>query len=243
MKGNGKDFPYAPVMGPFPLPAAAVACAACIMTVCLLALWSERFQHWFIIPLVLCGSLMGGDAVAWLRGELDTLDPKGLVGFFGVHFFFLSPLLHVFWGYWMWSMDSPEDWRTWLGWLGVLNAVGILCYLPVANKIAERVPYNQGRGFREIVEHRFVVCATGLLVMSAALQALVYYRLGGPAGYVQAAAHRTGGDSFQGYGLAGHWSGSLSLGGADGICRLGSRAALGPASPGAFCCGDNFLCS
>src|SRR5271163_3327239 len=48
------------------------------------ALSSSRFQHWFLIPVSLCGILIGIDAVEWLRGRVDLYDPAGIVGLLGV---------------------------------------------------------------------------------------------------------------------------------------------------------------
>lgn len=57
---------------------------------------SEQFWHWFVVPVGLCGVVIGVDAVDWLRGRLGALDPVGLLGLLGWHFFFLAPLLHVY---------------------------------------------------------------------------------------------------------------------------------------------------
>ena len=65
------------------------------------AAFSPQCAHWFLIPLVFCGTLTSMDALEWLRGRLDLMDPIGLMGVVGFHFFFLAPLLHVAWDYWM----------------------------------------------------------------------------------------------------------------------------------------------
>src|SRR5438552_1320042 len=56
--------------------------------------FSSECVHWFVIPVFACGLIMYHDAVNWLRGMLDPFDPVGLLGVFGVHFFFFAPLLH-----------------------------------------------------------------------------------------------------------------------------------------------------
>ena len=42
-----------------------------------------RMWHWFVLPVSLCGFLIGPDAVRWMRGKYDLYDPKGLLGVFG----------------------------------------------------------------------------------------------------------------------------------------------------------------
>ena len=50
--------------------------------------FDDSVLHWFLLPVWGCGILIGADAVAWFRGQLDTFDIKGLIGVFGFHFFF-----------------------------------------------------------------------------------------------------------------------------------------------------------
>jgi len=57
--------------------------------------YSGAVAHWFLLPLLACATIVGSDAVRWVRGAYDTFDPKGLIGLFGFHFFFLAPLLFV----------------------------------------------------------------------------------------------------------------------------------------------------
>lgn len=39
--------------------------------------------HWFLIPVSLCGVLVGVDAADWMRRRLDTFAPHALLGMFG----------------------------------------------------------------------------------------------------------------------------------------------------------------
>ena len=75
------------------------------MTACGFLLASEQTAHWFIIPVLFCGVLIGCDAIDWFRGRLSLFDPAGIIGLVGVHFFFLAPLLHVTWDSWMLYID------------------------------------------------------------------------------------------------------------------------------------------
>src|ERR1700729_3110455 len=74
VRPGGVDFGSV-LIASFVIVAVAVVCA----------LSSSRFQHWFLIPVSLCGILIGIDAVEWLRGRVDLYDPAGIVGLLGVH--------------------------------------------------------------------------------------------------------------------------------------------------------------
>ena len=47
------------------------------------------------------GVIITLDMVDWFRGRFNVFDPVGLLGVFGFHFFFMAPLLHVVWDWWM----------------------------------------------------------------------------------------------------------------------------------------------
>jgi len=49
--------------------------------------------HWFLIPVTLCGCLIGTDMVKWICNRLDLYDATGLIALLGYHFFFIAPLL------------------------------------------------------------------------------------------------------------------------------------------------------
>src|SRR5438128_1961906 len=85
--------------------------------------------HWFLLPVLACGVLIGEDAVEWLRGRMDLFDPVGILGVLGYYFFFLSPLLVVWWNHrLMYLPDQPDDYRPWLGGVAALNFLGLLVY-------------------------------------------------------------------------------------------------------------------
>src|SRR4051812_21920177 len=105
-----------------------IAACACAVILAAFLLLDPETVHWFVVPVYLCGVVAGADAVDWLRQRRGLLDPVGLVGLLGVHFFFLSPLLQVVWGYSVAYVVPPDDWRPWLGWMGCINAVGLSLY-------------------------------------------------------------------------------------------------------------------
>jgi len=148
--------------------------------------FSNRFDHWFLIPISICGVLIGTDAIEWVRGRLGLYDPVGILGIVGFHFFFLAPLLHVKWDFWMGYVSPPPDWRDWLGYLGILNAVGLICYRICSRAFSNRAFASPCRVFWQIDRKTFSTFAPFCLVVAVVTQLWVYARLGGISGYMQA---------------------------------------------------------
>src|SRR5690606_3976720 len=73
----------------------------CTLALLLFLAGSDEFLHWFILPVWACGVLVGTDAFDWARGRVAMFDPVGVIGVLGMHFFFLAPLMHVSWDYWL----------------------------------------------------------------------------------------------------------------------------------------------
>jgi hypothetical protein len=92
--------------------------------------------HWFVIPIYFCGVLMSIDAIHWIRGKMDTFDPRGLVGLFGCNFFVLSPILAVYYRVDHVGEVFLDDFRPWMGGMAILNLFGIMTYLIVERKIS-----------------------------------------------------------------------------------------------------------
>src|SRR6185295_10167226 len=159
----------------------------------------EPCRHVFVIPIMVCGFLIGIDFVDWLRGRMDLFDPVGILGFLGFHTFFLAPLLHVSLDYWMPYITPPPDWREWLGKMGALNAGG-LCVYAVVSRLwnAPRTPRSPK--IWRIRKPGFVLAVA--LAVTAALQTYVYAHFGGLDGYVALfeSERTTGKSSFTGWG-------------------------------------------
>lgn len=169
-----------------------ISLAFCTLTVCGFLVVSPPMAHWFVVPVWLCGVLIGRDAVDWCRGRVGLYDPAGIVGLIGVHFFFLAPLLHVAWDAWMPYVAPPPDWRPWLGGMAAVNAVGLLLY-----RVARERARGRARGFayaggRELDTRRLLGAAVGGMVISGALQVWVYAAHGGILGYVDAFTRSVG---------------------------------------------------
>ena len=146
----------------------------------------DQMRHWFVVPLWCCGVLIGSDAVDWLRGKLDLFDPVAIIGVLGVHFFFLAPLLHVTWDFWMADVDPPPDWRDWLGKMALLNITGLLLYRSARHWMAGRGAHAEEYTLRHLDPGRLAWAAGVGLVISAVLQGAVYATYGGLSGYVDA---------------------------------------------------------
>jgi hypothetical protein len=164
-----------------------IAIAGCIAIIGWLLATREAVAHWFLAPVFVCGVIIGIDAVEYLRGRLDLFDPVGILGLFGVHFFFLAPLLHVAWGSYLepW-IDQPKDWRAWLGWMAMFNAAGLCLYQGARRRAVLWGGSNPPQTMRQVVRSRMLpACLLGL-VISGILQAGLYIQHGGVMSYIDA---------------------------------------------------------
>jgi hypothetical protein len=166
------------------VPSLAISFLLCALTACGFLLASEQTAHWFLIPVLFCGVLIGCDAVDWFRGRLNLFDPAGIIGMLGVHFFFLAPLLHVTWNSWIRYIEPPPDWRDWLGGMAILNATGLVLYRFVRRRAATWGRCTTKETFWQLNRKRFLCGAGCGLMLSGALQIWVYAQHGGIAGYI-----------------------------------------------------------
>ncbi|HEX6560177.1 MAG TPA: hypothetical protein VF021_11960 [Longimicrobiales bacterium] len=153
--------------------------------------------HWFVLPVAACAVLVGGDALRWLRGSFDAYDPAGVLGLLGVYLFFVAPLLHVRWNYWMRYVQPPLDWRDWLGAMAILNCIGLVAYRGARAWVAHAPAHF--RSARIIDARRFWIVLPLTLLIAGAAQYWIYDRVGGLLGYVR--AYEQPGEAFQGLGI------------------------------------------
>ncbi len=166
---------------------AAYCCTAAALA--FLAFYEET-QHWFVVPVLLCGIVIATDAVDWLRGRVAIFDPAGILGLLGLHFFFLAPLLHVAWDYWLRYATPPADWRPWLGAMAVLNLMGLVVYR-LSRRAFERVPRPVGnRAHWSLDRKRFGRIIAVALLIAGLSQLVVYQQYGGISGYITSYAER-----------------------------------------------------
>lgn len=146
-----------------------------------LVLLDPELLHWFVIPTILCGALIGMDLVRWVLGETDIFDPVGLLSAVGAHFFFLAPLLQVMTDTkLLYVLDQPTDYRPWLGMMASINVVGLLCYRLALDVIGRR--NRQLKSVWTLQGSLFLPVMSAALVISIAAEAYVLYAFGGIGG-------------------------------------------------------------
>jgi hypothetical protein len=161
-----------------------IAFYACAVILIGFIIASDEFLHWFVLPVLLCGILIGSDAVDWMRGRVSLLDPAGCVGLLGLHFFFLAPLLHVKWDLWMPYVTPPPDWRPWLGGMAMVNVLGLLVYRLARGRPVDSRPQVVRQPIWQIDPGLFMPLMACVLMVAAALQLWVYQQFGGILGIV-----------------------------------------------------------
>jgi len=171
-----------------------ITCVIVTVITTIVLLSSNAVVHWFVIPVSVCGVLIGTDAIEWFRGRTDLYDLGGIIGLVGFHFFYLAPLLHVSWNYWL-RVPAPPDWREWLGYMGVLNMVGLVLYRVCRATIKDKAIPNT---YWQINTSRFQRLLPACIVISLALQLWTYRQFGGISGYMQSRMNSS--DAFKGWG-------------------------------------------
>ncbi|MCA2214076.1 hypothetical protein [Jidongwangia harbinensis] len=142
-----------------------------------------RLWHWFVVPVAACGVLIGADVVAWLRGRLDTFDPRGVLAVLGFHFFYLAPLLHVLLDYWPTRIVPSVSWPDALGTMAVLNVAGLILYRWVVALPGRSAP-PRARFRVRLDERRFVrIVGAGVAIGMLAF-VVVVLRFGGVLGFL-----------------------------------------------------------
>ncbi len=164
-----------------------------VLAIAIFLLLESPIFHWFIIPLLLCGTFIGVDAVDWFRGKIDIFDPIGITGIIGFHLFFLSPLLHVYLDYYLKNVtDLPSDWRDWFGYMAYLNLVGLLIYRYTRNYFSAAFKSRWRNTFWNLNGTQFITVLPFFLLVTLALQVQVYMSYGSVLGYIQAFEARAG---------------------------------------------------
>ena len=174
-----------PARTPLDLSSLQIAIASCVAIIAYLVATADGMTHWFLAPVFVCGVLISHDAVEYLRGRLDLFDPVGILGLFGVHFFFLCPLLHVAWDSYLEDyLAHPPDWRPWLGHMAMLNAAGLCLYQGARRRAALWGGNTPPTTMRKVARGRmYFACIVGLLV-SGTLQVGFYIMRGGVMSYI-----------------------------------------------------------
>jgi hypothetical protein len=146
----------------------------------MLALVDTQLFHWFLIPVTICGVLIGVDAVDWARRR-DKFDPQALLGLVGFHLFYLAPVLHVMLDHWARYVVPPADWRHALGVMAIVNTAGLAVYRFVVSFRRRQMTLSPSRQLDEGRFHLFGVIALGT-GLSAFIAELIMF--GGLEGFL-----------------------------------------------------------
>lgn len=188
------------ILGPDPqrrIGVWALGAASCMAISLIFAIRSPACAHWFLIPVTLCALVLVQDFADWLTGKMDLFDPSGLIALYGLHFFFIAPILHVHWDVWMAYVVPPADWRPWLGGMGLLNFAGLLLYKAMNRRRPVLLPPLRTSWVLD--RSRFLYfCGVAALVALLA-QFFVYAKFGGVLGYMRTYEAREGGFSGMGW--------------------------------------------
>jgi len=160
--------------------------------------------HWFLVPLTVCGCLIGVDMIKWASNQIDLYDVTGLIALLGYHFFFVAPLLMVTWNYRMaYLPDQPSDYRDFLGAMATVNAGGILIYKYTKHIcVSARMKGLAASRTWQIATRRFWILWATFLVLSLGAQLWIFIAFGGVTGYVATYSQwLSGHDMFQGWAL------------------------------------------
>ena len=180
---------------------AFIAGGACVFLALALCALFARYQHWFMIPVTLCGVLVTSDALSLLKTKRRIYEPAVLMSVYGIYFFFVAPLLHVYYGYWLiYAQDAPDDWRPWLARMACFNFIGLVIYKWVRDQYMRRSGGRQS--VRQWVPRYDVLAAEFLiaLLVSAACQVWVYAKFGGINSFISTFKGQTS-ENFAGLGF------------------------------------------
>ena len=100
----------------------------------ILVAFDQRLLHWFALPVLASGIIIGPDISRWLTKKYDLFDIRALISVFGVMYFFLSPLLIVFWDAGVvppYCDNYVSDYRPYLGAVAALQFVGLLLFYKI----------------------------------------------------------------------------------------------------------------
>lgn len=157
--------------------------SVCI-AVCLLFMFiSAEVRHWYLLPIFLCGTIIGSDGIVWFRQKCDSFDLKGLIGIVGFYFFFLTPLLHIVLARETMDMADVPDWRPWFGFMGFINFAGIICY-----NVFQRIGFSgvpKQRICWYIDPNRAWYILISAIILGIISQSIILVKLGGLQGLMR----------------------------------------------------------
>lgn len=170
-----------------------------ITVIVLFCISSPDLVHWFLIPVFLCGSIIGIDAIKWFRKKMDIYDPKGIMGIFGILYFLMDPLFAATINFEIPDAPTPPDYKLWIGKFFVWQAVGLVLY-QIVQHISFKRPARVAKTYWTLDSGRAVVIFP--LVISLALGSHLFFmiRMGGIGGFLEKATYGAVSDSMVGVG-------------------------------------------
>lgn len=169
------------------------------LIILLFCLVSPGLLHWFLIPVFLCGCIIGVDAIGWFRRKVDLFDPKGIVGLFGVQFFLVDPLLAAVSELTLVDAPNPPDWKLWIGKLYIWLLFGLIIY-QIAQKVSFRKPSRSEFFYWSLVPGRSILVLVLMLFFTLSAHLFFMVRLGGIGGFLTRATYGTSGADVVGLG-------------------------------------------
>ena len=160
-------------------------CISSLIFCVFLAVYTSPLD-WFLLAIFLCGCLSGIDMISYLRGQLDTFDPLGVLGVFAYYFFYIAPLLTLGTGYHSRFLPAVPNWTEWIGWMALINAGGLILYLA-----SRRIfPVRRPRTAWVVRAPSFFTAISIALPIAFSLQVYIFVKFGGITGFMRAFTER-----------------------------------------------------
>lgn len=115
---------------------------AVLVTTALFIALAPGCRHPFVVPLSACGVIVGIDVVRWLRGQLDTFDPKALISMLMLHATYFAPLLHQAWEAYTkdWAAQITDGYPRYFTTYGWVSLMGVCAY-----QLLQRFAFRRAR--------------------------------------------------------------------------------------------------
>lgn len=136
----------------------------------------------FVLVTALGGILIAPDAIDWARGRLGMFDPVGLIGVYGVYYFFMAPLMTVLLDYNPYYVPHIDDKQQSLAMVGLLHVVGLMVYraglacCPVT-VVKPVQPVHQSYLTRRLLQISVVSVLAYLLLIAIFAGPVAYYQM------------------------------------------------------------------
>jgi hypothetical protein len=164
-----------------------ISSAITFIITCWIWIQWDQLEHWMMIPLFFCGTLMMWDVSRWMAGKVQTMDVSVLYAPLFLNAFFLAPSLQYMWQFYP---GLPNiDWRTNLGIWAVFSFFGLIVFRISMNVSSRREKnYNSYKLVKS--DKNFNIVSIALIAISGLALAYVFISLGGLGGITSAYSMR-----------------------------------------------------